>query len=147
MSGLWEFLQRWAIIGLWKMGLYTFDPERLHQDYLMGELDAGLLLKLLDPGRIQDFIEYHSEIKGQFEASTELNSKGSEMLTAKLREYIENDPLLSRLLAANNGMLFSNQDRRRMFFALSQIDRLIEEDLEKLVNARQGKRNIVRRAN
>jgi len=107
---------------LFKFHLINFPVEELYGAFMCGEISERTLFRCLRPRQIQDFIDFHARIKRSFEDKVV-------------------DPALLALLPT-----VLTADPRRLYFAITQMDHLIEKkDLAKEVHRLRGDRNVIRR--
>ena len=111
---------------LYTLGLYTFPTEDLYGAFLCGEISATTLFSLLRAKQIDSFLRLHDQIKQAVENKME----GEQDFSPKLLDA------MVRTLQI---------DRRRLWLSLTQIDYLIDRDLEKQVKRTQGRENVIRR--
>lgn len=142
-----QFILRYPLIAVIKLGLYKFSVELLHREYLIGKMSQNDLFDLLHPKQIVAFVEFHKEVKEEFDRSEDLGINRLDEKSEVFRQIIEQSPLLQNIIEEANGRIMSRRDRLRMFFALNQLDNLIEDGrLEKGIKGNRGK-NVVRRIN
>lgn len=115
----------WSVL-LFKVGLKTFSVESLYRAFLKGEIPADGIHALLKIEQVKDFISLHERVKKSLkEGDREIADLPLEVMLAFL-SVLEND-------------------RRKLHFAIAQVDGIIRRDLEKGILRRKGKGNVVRR--
>jgi hypothetical protein len=105
-----------------KWHLKTFPVEEVYALFAAGKIQAEGVYARLRPRQVSDFIALHEEVR------------------RALAEEKGFPPSLATCLAE---MLTENP--RRLAFVVSQVDALIERDLEKNIFRERGTKNIVRR--
>jgi hypothetical protein len=101
--------------------LKTFPVETTYALFAAGKIQAEGVYARLRPGQVKDFIALHEDVK--------------QILTEKEKL----SPVLAICLA--QALI---QNPRRLTFMISQIDALIERDIEKNVFRKRGGKNIVK---
>jgi hypothetical protein len=107
--------------------LKTFPIEQIYGEYLTGDIPADAVYAWLRLKQIDDFINLHERIKRAVDNGFEAADDDIPLaMFAYLVGTLQNHP-------------------HRLHFALQQLDRIIEADLEKQIYRRLGKKNIIRR--
>jgi|SRR3989338_5240095 len=97
--------------------------EDIYCSFVLGEISAGKVYSFLQPSQVEDFIKLHQDARAFF------NREKESLPPMVILKF-------SQLMATNY---------RRFGIALNQVDALIEQDLEKNILRKKGKRNVVRR--
>lgn len=140
-----EVLKHIIIIYLVKFGLYKIPVKDLHRDYILGEMPLDGLYSFLQSSQIEAFIEHHNRVKIDFDKSGDMGLNKLDEISPELTNFINQNPELKAMIMQQGGELLSLQTRRRLFFALSQLDTVIENGmLEKRVKGKR-KENLIGR--
>jgi hypothetical protein len=140
-----EFLKGVLIIWMIRLRLHKIPVAQLYKDYLFGQASLRHLGQLLRPDQLGEFVEHHKAMRQQFEESDDIGLTRLDEMSQVFQDLVRGSPFLQAAIEAQGGMLLETEDRRRVFFALNQLDRLIESgQLEQTVR-RTKKQNVVRR--
>lgn len=127
------------------LGLFKTPVDVLHKLFLHGRITHEKFFKTLRPKQIDEFILYHKKAKQELEKSMEMglvDNESSEVVAKLIKEFP-----MAEYLMEDNGILLTPAKRRRAYFALNQLDNLIEnETLEMRVRGKR-KQNYIGSSN
>lgn len=124
------------------LGLKGLPVSQLHSEVMAGSMSESALCSLMKVEQIPEFVKYHELVKGLvYMFSEDQNSA----VVSKATDYIEANPILGEWLNRHIRWLGSVTGRARLHTGLNQIDNMIARDLEKSINRRRRKDNVVRR--
>ncbi len=130
---------------LMHFGIFITPVEILHKQFLHGRITHESFFKKLKPRQYVRFIEFHRNAKEQLQQSLDMGMADTEE-SEKISQLFEEFPL-AKMMMEGEGVLLTPSDRRRAFFALNQLDNLIENGtLEKRVLGKKAG-NIVGQSN
>jgi len=97
--------------------------------------------------QIDVFVLHHKEVKEAFDLSDKLGLNDIDDRSEAFTQILSKIPLLEEVVRLNGGVLMDKRTRLRTYFALSQLDGLIEDgELEQKVRGSR-RENLVRRIN
>lgn len=130
---------------LMHFGILATPVEILHRQFLHGRVTHENFFKRLKPRQYERFVEFHQNTKQELQQSLEMGMADTEE-SEKISQIFEEFPL-AKMMMEGEGIILTPSDRRRVFFALNQLDNLIENGtLEKRVLGKKAG-NIVGQSN
>jgi hypothetical protein len=130
---------------LMRFGVLITPVEILHKQFLHGRITHESFFKRLKPRQYERFIEFHRNAKVELQKSFDMGMADT-VMSEKITELFNEFPL-AKMMMEGEGVLLTPSDRRRVYFALNQLDNLIENGtLEKRVLGKKAG-NIVGQSN
>jgi hypothetical protein len=137
-------LKNWTLVILAYIGLRFFKVKDLHSEVLTGELAEQYLYKLMRVDQVAEFITYHGLAKQFWHIIT--GDQGTrEERTAQARDFMLAHTEFADWLPRHMPYIADQHKRQRLHLGFTQIDRMIDRDLEKSIRRRNKHSNVVRR--
>ena len=111
---------------------------------MTGEMPEAGLCKLMKVGQVSEFVSYHELVKKLFDMLIDEEADLSDK-KKRITALICENPVLNGWVVYHARFFRTPASRGRLCTGLRQIDGMIDRDLEKAINRRKGKHNVVRR--